>query len=385
MTVQSAVEKALVEAVVVHGRIDLGGRELFDSDAMDAMRLLQRIVPQTISSSSSSSLLSSSSLTLDCSQNYICPDGCRAIAQTVSSFSSHNDMTLDLENNLAGSQGAVYLADICLSTTTTTTTNKCQSRLLRLRHLRLGSNMIGVQGAMAIANALATNHTLTSLDLGVNKIGNLGAQALAHALSTNHTLQELHLERNMIGNTGFLAIMKALDTNHGSNLTTLSLARNLINDNGMRGLHHIWNDDDKTHGGCLSCLDLGFNLLSGHGLQFLADAVQSNHQLESVRVTGPNVAAKNHPAYHRLRFYLYRNRIQDKIRDMLVDVDDNSKGASVASQWAFVLSSLLLLQQRKQQPGYGLDVAYCLIRNQPSLFQNLPRTTATTTTTTTRQ
>ncbi|CAF4542029.1 unnamed protein product, partial [Didymodactylos carnosus] len=52
-------------------------------------------------------------------------------------------------------------------------------------------------GAKAIATALITNQTLTTLDLGYNQISDDGAKAIATALITNHTLLD-HSELEFI-------------------------------------------------------------------------------------------------------------------------------------------------------------------------------------------
>lgn len=50
-----------------------------------------------------------------------------------------------------------------------------------------------------IAEALAVNSCLLTLDLSNNKLGNVGAIALAEALHSNKLLAELQLNNNRIG------------------------------------------------------------------------------------------------------------------------------------------------------------------------------------------
>ena len=59
--------------------------------------------------------------------------------------------------------------------------------ILDLRHYGTGD-----EGASALAKALETNTSLTTLVFGCNKIGDEGAKALAQALETNTTLRTLH-------------------------------------------------------------------------------------------------------------------------------------------------------------------------------------------------
>jgi heptosyltransferase-2 len=62
----------------------------------------------------------------------------------------------------------------------------------------------------ALATALQTNTTLTSLDLADNGIGAAVAMALATALQTNTTLTSLTLFHNDIGAAGATALATAL-------------------------------------------------------------------------------------------------------------------------------------------------------------------------------
>ena len=56
--------------------------------------------------------------------------------------------------------------------------------------------MIGSEGASALAKSLPFKCTLTYLDLQYN-IGDSGAEALGEALQTNTTLKELYLKDNI--------------------------------------------------------------------------------------------------------------------------------------------------------------------------------------------
>ncbi|KAG0064941.1 hypothetical protein BGZ89_008736 [Linnemannia elongata] len=108
--------------------------------------------------------------------------------------------SLDLRNNLIGDNGAQALAE-ALKTNSTLTT------------LKLWSNSIGPDGARALSEALKTNSTLTTLDLLDNSIGDHGAQAFSEALKANSTLTILNLKGNSIGPNGAQAQTEALKTN----------------------------------------------------------------------------------------------------------------------------------------------------------------------------
>ena len=68
--------------------------------------------------------------------------------------------------------------------------------------LDLVNNYIKVAGALEIANALAKNTTLVSINLGYNSIKDDGAIAIAKALETNTTLASIDLRSNGIKENG---------------------------------------------------------------------------------------------------------------------------------------------------------------------------------------
>ncbi|KAF9200209.1 hypothetical protein BGZ59_003420, partial [Podila verticillata] len=68
--------------------------------------------------------------------------------------------------------------------------------------LNLKNNSIGSNRAHALAEALKTNSTLTTLDLQKNSIGDNGVQSLAEALKTNLSLTILDLQYNTTGDKG---------------------------------------------------------------------------------------------------------------------------------------------------------------------------------------
>ena len=57
--------------------------------------------------------------------------------------------------------------------------------------LDLRRNLIGDAGAVAIAEALRVNASVTVLNLGANEIGDEGAKALASALEVNAVMKNL--------------------------------------------------------------------------------------------------------------------------------------------------------------------------------------------------
>eukprot|EP00043_Microstomoeca_roanoka_P020574 m.251435 g.251435 ORF g.251435 m.251435 type:complete len:1015 (-) comp17184_c2_seq10:447-3491(-) len=90
--------------------------------------------------------------------------------------------------------------------------------------LSLIGDKIGDTGCRALADALKSNTTLTSLDLSCNKIEDTGCHALAEALESNTTLTTLNLSGNEIEDTGCRKLAEALKSNTA--LTSLDVSSN---------------------------------------------------------------------------------------------------------------------------------------------------------------
>ncbi|KAG0310141.1 hypothetical protein BGZ99_000641, partial [Dissophora globulifera] len=65
----------------------------------------------------------------------------------------------------------------------------------------------------ALAEALKTNSTLTTLNLCYNSIGSDGAKALAEVPQINSGPDQLNLMYNQIGDDGAKALAEAVTTN----------------------------------------------------------------------------------------------------------------------------------------------------------------------------
>jgi hypothetical protein len=95
-----------------------------------------------------------------------------------------------------------------------------------LNELNLDVNSFGAAGFVAIATALATNKTLHTLHISGNVLCEIGANAMADALSFNKHLRNLHIHSASYGTTPLgkfaaIALARAIKTN--SSLTTLTL------------------------------------------------------------------------------------------------------------------------------------------------------------------
>ena len=80
--------------------------------------------------------------------------------------------------------------------------------------LLLHRYQIGDTEAAAIAQALSSNSTFTSLSLSGNKIGETGAASIAQALTSNSTLTSLDLDRNHVSWKSYSSFGEYLHTNH---------------------------------------------------------------------------------------------------------------------------------------------------------------------------
>ena len=79
-----------------------------------------------------------------------------------------------------------------------------------LTKLLLDGNVIGVDGAVALANGIKDNETLTNLHLSDCMIMEDGAKKLAASLENKRNLQALDLTNNKIMSDGCVAICKSI-------------------------------------------------------------------------------------------------------------------------------------------------------------------------------
>ena len=140
-------------------------------------------------------------------------DGCAAIAEALGRGGAPRLQALHLSNNLLGDDGAIALADFLLRA----------GGAPRLRDLHLNHCDVGDEGAGAIGDALRDGAApaLENLWLGGNLIGDDGAEALAHAITPGagytggaHKLRRLGLYSNAIGDAGALALARAIEARH---------------------------------------------------------------------------------------------------------------------------------------------------------------------------
>ncbi|KAI9029521.1 kinase-like domain-containing protein [Hyaloraphidium curvatum] len=115
-----------------------------------------------------------------------------------------------------------------------------RARLEGYTELKAEGQAIGDSGVRALAEALRSNSTLTTLWLDNNSIGDEGARALAAVLKGNLALAGLSLSSNSFGDEGARALLSSLELN--PSLTRLDLANNGISDALLEEIKKVVSD-----------------------------------------------------------------------------------------------------------------------------------------------
>jgi hypothetical protein len=146
---------------------------------------------------------------------------------------------------------------------------------------------LDAEGAVALADALAENTSMTKLNLIGNKFGANGASALADALKVNTALTTIDLECNGIGDDGASALADALKVN--ASVTEIDLSCNGIDDEGASALA-----DAVQVNTTVTCIDLNFSIIGDEGVLALANALKVNTSVT-------NIGLFLHPDEHTAR------------------------------------------------------------------------------------
>jgi hypothetical protein len=136
------------------------------------------------------------------------------------------------------------------------------------RHVLLGTNAMGDEGARALADALRPEHGLETLYLGCNRIGPDGVATLADALAGDGTAKALWLKRNPVGDEGARALASMLRAN--TTIRTLDLVNTMLGGEGLRALLDALLDRPRP----LERLFLGGNGLSVTEADLLAALIR---------------------------------------------------------------------------------------------------------------
>ncbi|XP_044171779.1 protein NLRC3-like isoform X2 [Acropora millepora] len=178
---------------------------------------------------------------------------------------------LSLYFSLHGDEIAVVLSDFLESNTT-------------LTHLILSlGGLIDPSGWSALARALTKNSTLKCFRL-FDSIMDSEALAFADALETNTSLTQLGLYGSSISDLGIEAICKALQSNHV--ITHLSLLGSTIGDSGAEVLA----GELQSPATQLSYVNLAHCEITSLGAEALAGALQTNRSLTYLSLVDSDIS-----------------------------------------------------------------------------------------------
>jgi Ran GTPase-activating protein (RanGAP) involved in mRNA processing and transport len=159
-------------------------------------------------------------------------DECRDFVQALEH--NRNLTTLDLSENLVGSSENLNTVMPELVTGGEALADLLSSPNCPLTTLKLGWNMIRLDGAAALCGALAINRSLTYLELSFNSLGASGGVALGDALQENKVLKTLLVGNNSLDSIACLTICAGILENEA--LRDLSFDGNPIGEQGAKAL-----------------------------------------------------------------------------------------------------------------------------------------------------
>jgi hypothetical protein len=164
---------------------------------------------------------------IDLSDNMITAEGAALLADALSM--NHTLQRLDLSNNQLKAAGVAKLSAALFSART-------------LLEVNFSGNQVSDEGVVAFcaglrgsAEKFKSPHFFPSIQLKFNLIGDDGARAIAQLLRENNTITEVELDRNVITDAGMEALCDALQQ-PGSALASLSLASNQLSTKGALAL-----------------------------------------------------------------------------------------------------------------------------------------------------
>ena len=122
------------------------------------------------------------------------------------------------------------------------------SQNANLTVLKLGYNNLGDVGIATLASGIAVHKSIISLDLGFNNCGDEGCKALASGMQqaaaryNGGTIQTLYLAGNLIGEDGAIALADFI--RKGSSLSKLYLTGNRIGTQGVKSVTEAILEDE---------------------------------------------------------------------------------------------------------------------------------------------
>ena len=140
--------------------------------------------------------------------------------QLINSLSTHNTnlQMLYLSINSIGIKTCQEISKFLLL-------DECQLTILELQ-----SNQIDDECLQELITGMKVNQTLSYLEIGYNKINTISGILLGEYLKNNTTLRTLNIKQNYLFNEGCGKILEGLAENNNSNLRSLNLIGNSIDD-----------------------------------------------------------------------------------------------------------------------------------------------------------
>ena len=140
--------------------------------------------------------------------------------QLINSLSTHNTnlQMLYLSINSIGIKTCQEISKFLLL-------DECQLTILELQ-----SNQIDDECLQELITGMKVNQTLSYLEIGYNKINTISGILLGEYLKNNTTLSTLNIKQNYLFNEGCEKILEGLAENNNSNLRSLNLIGNSIDD-----------------------------------------------------------------------------------------------------------------------------------------------------------
>jgi Ran GTPase-activating protein (RanGAP) involved in mRNA processing and transport len=195
---------------------------------------------------------------------------------------------LSLHNNKMDDVGTILLAKHLCNTWSNT-------YLENLEYLDISQNLIGYQGAEAIADALKTHKYLIELDMNDNNIGSEGANYIGEMLKLNTSIQIINLTDNNIDMYNSYIFAEGISIN--TTLYNLEIGCNNFND-GI--IHSTYENIEKVFNLILSSKNIKYLVFDFADIddimaQYIANELKTNNIVTELSLRGTEIS--NEGAY----------------------------------------------------------------------------------------
>ena len=159
---------------------------------------------------------------------------------------------------------------------------------VHLQKLDLSGNRLSDDAVLELSNGLLGNpkNSLTQLFLYGNRITRVGGMALAKAIQSNHTLTTLHLGSNPVSDQTVIHLANGLLSYEHRAIKNLILNYTQTSDIGVSALAIAL----KSSKGTLVELSLSFNRISNKGAKELAQALEHNNTLKAIYLSNNQIS-----------------------------------------------------------------------------------------------